>query len=300
MLLMDLVKEYEFHCQSRELSERTIRSYRLLCGYWLDFLRESVGITIVEDVRSIHCKAYIISLQKRGLKPAYINDSLKVVKCLFRYAYEEGYVDTLVTERVHNVRQPKVLIRTFNNAEIKRMLACFTGHGFLDVRNKLILMTLFDTGIRLTELTEMRLPQLRDGHILIHGKGNKERVVPKSPLLAKWFMKYLMLREHYFEYRNVPDLVFLSRNGKPLTNEAIAHMMKDVAKKADVRAEVRVSPHTCRHTFAHSQLRNGLDLYSLSRLMGHESVSITQRYLDGLRNEEVLEQAKKTGVLMNL
>ena len=67
-----------------------------------------------------------------------------------------------------------------------------------------------------------------------------------------------------------------------------------------VDCNVRVSPHTCRHTFAHLQLKNGLDLYSLSRLMGHENIAITQRYLEGVQDKEVLRAAQKSGVLANL
>ena len=76
--------------------------------------------------------------------------------------------------------------------------------------------------------------------------------------------------------------------------------MKKAAESVGVNPLVRVSPHTCRHTFAHQELKNGLDLYSLSRLLGHESVSITQRYLEAVRDEQVLTSAKKTGVLANL
>ena len=76
--------------------------------------------------------------------------------------------------------------------------------------------------------------------------------------------------------------------------------MKKAAKDVGVSSLVRVSPHTCRHSFAHQSLKNGLDLYSLSRLLGHESVSITQRYLEALRDEQVLVSARKTGVLANL
>ena len=80
----------------------------------------------------------------------------------------------------------------------------------------------------------------------------------------------------------------------------LCHYLNDIAAEVGVSPDVRVSPHTCRHTFAHLQLRNGLDLYSLSRLMGHENIAITQRYLDGIRDDEVLEKARATGVLAHL
>lgn len=113
--------------------------------------------------------------------------------------------------------------------------------------------------------------------------------------------KYLSTRENFFAYRRVPENVFLSRNGRPMTTEAIHRVIKIAGKAVGRDAEIIcVSPHTCRHTFAQMQLKNGLDLYSLSRLMGHSNISITQRYLEGLRDFEVLNACKATGILMNL
>ncbi len=92
----------------------------------------------------------------------------------------------------------------------------------------------------------------------------------------------------------------MSKNGKKLTPEAVNKLMKKAAKALGINPLVRISPHTCRHTFAHQELKNGLDLYSLSRLLGHESVNITQRYLEAVRDDQILTSAKKTGVLANL
>lgn len=300
MLLEHLLAEFEFHCTARELSPKTIVGYQRQIGYLLRFLLEQHNIKELEDVRPVHIKEYLVSMQKLGRKPAYINDLLKAFKCIFKYAFEEGYTKTLITEKVKNVRQPKVLIQTFVPKEIKNMIAFYSGHTFLDLRNKVILMMFFDTGIRLSELTNMHLWQVKADYFLIQGKGNKERIVPKSALLGKWLIKYLAVRESYFAYKAAPDYVFLSKNGQRLTHEAVHRVVRIAGKEVGVNPSVRVSPHTCRHTFAHLQLQNGLDLYSLSRLMGHESISITQRYLDGIRNEEVLLAAKKTGVLTNL
>ena len=190
--------------------------------------------------------------------------------------------------------------RTFTEQEVKKLTEYYSGHTFMEVRNRLMLMTFFDTGIRVSELIDLKLSQVKDEYILIHGKGDKERVVPKSPLLNKWMFKYLNTRENFFAYRRVPENVFLSRNGRPMTTEAIHRVIKIAGKAVGVSRDIRVSPHTCRHTFAQMQLKNGLDLYSLSRLMGHSNISITQRYLEGLRDFEVLNACKATGILMNL
>jgi len=154
--------------------------------------------------------------------------------------------------------------------------------------------------MRLTEVITLRAEQIREDSILVHGKGNKERLVPVSPYLAKSLMQYQMVREAYFEGKLPERYLFVSRSGKKLTHEGIAKFMKVAATEVGVNGSIRVSPHTCRHTFAHLQLRNGLDIYSLSRVMGHESISITQRYLEGIKDDQVLKAAQKTGVLQNL
>lgn len=300
MLLTDAAKEFEFNCQCRKLSDKTIRNYGKLIGYLLDYLKEQHKVLCLEDVRPMYIKAYLMMLQERGAKPQYINDQLKAFKVLFRYLYEEGYTDSILTERIKNVKQPKTIIKTFTEQEVKKMTEYYSGHTFMEVRNRLMLMTFFDTGIRVSELIDLKLSQVKDEYILIHGKGDKERVVPKSPLLNKWMFKYLSTRENFFAYRRVPENVFLSRNGRPMTTEAIHRVIKIAGKAVDVSRDIRVSPHTCRHTFAQMQLKNGLDLYSLSRLMGHSNISITQRYLEGLRDFEVLNACKATGILMNL
>lgn len=99
---------------------------------------------------------------------------------------------------------------------------------------------------------------------------------------------------------NHGDNLFLSKTGKPLTDEAIARMLKQAAQAVGVSNTIRVSPHTCRHTFAQIQLKNGLDLYSLSRIMGHTNISITQRYLQGLKDKDIVRRGEMYSPLMNL
>lgn len=96
------------------------------------------------------------------------------------------------------------------------------------------------------------------------------------------------------------DNYFLSYRNKLLTTEAVERIVRLCGEKANVNKNIRCSPHTCRHYFAQAQLRNGLDVYSLSRLLGHENVIITKRYLQGLKDKEVLELGMKSSPLMNL
>lgn len=300
MTIQELKQEFIFDCKVRDLAPRTVQNYEKQLNYFVRFLKESQGVEELEDLKPIHIKQFIAMLQEKKNKPSYINDLLKAVKCMCGYALREGYKSELITKRVKNVKEPKVLIHTFSDEEIINMIQFFDGEDYLNVRNRLMLMMLFDTGLRISELMNMKSEQIKVGYFVIYGKGRKERVVPQSAIISKWMMKYNRIRTVYFEYRDKDEYYFLSKNGKQLTEEAVCKFMKKAAKEVGVNPLVRISPHTCRHTFAHQELKNGLDLYSLSRLLGHESVSITQRYLEAIRDDQILTSAKKTGVLANL
>ena len=301
MSLYELIHEFLFDCKVRELSDQTIINYDRQLHKFRSFVKENFQVIQFEDLKPIHVKQYVSSLQDRGCKPAYTNDMLKAVKCLCSYAQREGYSEDVLTKRVKNVKEPKVLIHTFSSKEISLLIRYYNGNDYLSIRNRMILMIFFDTGIRVSELINMKLDQIQDTYFVIYGKGRKESVVPKNPMVGKYLYKYLNAREKYFMARNCEeDYVFLSKNGRRLTGEGISKFMKDAADAVGVNPKVRVSPHTCRHTFAHQQLKNGLDLYSLSRLLGHESVSITQRYLEAIEDTQILTSARKTSVLANL
>lgn len=300
MLLTTVRDEFVFHCQYRKLSPKTIGNYTKQIDYLLRFLQQEKKTVHIEDVRPNDIKAFLLTMSKAGRTANYVNDLLKAYKVFFRYAYGENYTEELLTAKIQNVKKPKVIIRTFTETELKKMSNYYQGHDYLTIRNKVIMMMLIDTGIRLSELTGMTEEQIKYDYIIIRGKGNKERVVPKSPLLSKWLLKFLAVRKSYFTYRVIPENIFLSKNGKPLTNTMIDKIVKEAGKACDVSPDVRVSAHTFRHTYAQFQLKAGLDIYSLSRLLGHESISITQTYLNGMRDKEVLKQAEKTSPLMNI
>lgn len=198
-------------------------------------------------------------------------------------------------------REPKVLIKTFNDDEVRSLLSVFDYSTFLSARNKMVLAIAFDTGARNTEICEIKREDIRDNVILLHGKGNKERNVPISPYLHKVMLKYERMRDYYFDDKVLHyDNYLLSRTGRPLTKEALEHIFNQANQQAKVRDNIRCSPHTARHYFAQACLRNGLDLYSVSRLLGHENINITKRYLQSLEDHNIVEMAAKASPLFNL
>lgn len=184
MLLTSVRDEFIFHCQCRKLSPKTIKNYTKQIDYLLRFLQQEKGITHIEDVNPQFIKQFLFTMTRAGRTINYVNDLLKAYKVFFRYAYDEKYTSTPLAKNIKNQQNPKVIIRTFTEAELKRMSNYYQGHDYLTIRNKVIMMLLIDTGIRLSELTGLTEDQLKFDYIVIHGKGNKERVVPKPPCSA--------------------------------------------------------------------------------------------------------------------
>ena len=291
----DILEEFRVECELRKWSPRTIKSHYNNLKNFLTYLDVNLSITELEQIKTPHIKKYVLYLNSKGLKPTYINVILKAVRAYFKYVTAEGYIAVNPALKVDWQREGKVIIQTFTDEEVGRMMNVYSGSNYLSIRNKLILAIAFDTGARNTEICSIREQDIRDNVILIHGKGNKERHVPLTPYLRKLIARYRRERQRYFADKYwVPDYLLLSRTGRQMTKEA---MFREAGERADVRKEVRCSPHTARHYFAQTHLRNGLDVYSVSRLLGHENINITKRYLQSLQDENIVEMAVRTSPL---
>lgn len=301
MLARETLEEFRLECQLRRLTVRTIKSYYNSTSLFLTYLERHQKINVLEEIRPQHIKQYIQYLIQKNLSPSYINAILRCLRAYFRYAVEEQYLSSNPASKISWQKQGKVLINTFTDAEVKALLDVFDFSTFLSARNKLILAIAFDTGARNTEMCDILEEDVRDNVILIHGKGNKERHVPLTPYLKRAIMKYRRIKEFYFADQIIPyHNLLLSRTGRPLTKEAMEHIFHQAESKVNIRKEIRCSPHTARHYFAQTHLRNGLDVYSVSRLLGHENINITKRYLQSMQDESIVELAVVTSPLRNL
>lgn len=301
MLGKHCLDEFKLDCQLRRLSDRTIKGYYNNTLNFLTYAERHHEVTEVDEIRTIHIKHYIQYLLNKKLTATYINGILKCLRAFFRYAIQEEYICTNPALKVKMQKEPKVLIKAFNDDEVRSLLSAFDYSTFLSARNKMVLAIAFDTGARNTEICDIKCGDIRENVILIHGKGNKERNVPISPYLRRVMLKYERMRNYYFDDKVIPyDNYLLSRTGRPLTKEALEHIFNQANQKAKVRDSIRCSPHTARHYFAQSCLRNGLDVYSVSRLLGHENINITKRYLQSLEDHAIVEMAAKASPLFNL
>ncbi|CEQ31857.1 tyrosine recombinase XerC [[Clostridium] sordellii] len=300
MFLDDVYKEYMYEIQIKNYSERTIKGYKNNLNKFFNYCKSEHKITELEEINHIHIKQYLNFLKGRNLSETYINTILKNIRSFYTYCYKEEYCLN-VAKKVSCLKENKVIIQTFTDSEVRKMLDAYRMDTYINARNKCIVALLIDTGIRNSELCGITRLDVKDTVIHILGKVRKERIVPISPMLKKIMIKYERIRDMYLKdnilsYNNY----FLSYRCRPLTVEAIERVLKIAGERARVRDTIRCSPHTCRHYFAQTQLRNGLDIYSLSRLLGHETVDITKRYLQSIKDEKIIEMSISTSPLMNL
>ena len=301
MFTREILEEFKLECELRRLTPRTIKGYYNSSLQFLTWLEKQQDIIELEEIRTTHIKMYMQYLIKKNLSPSYINSVLRCIRAYFRYAVEEDYLRLNPAEKINWQRQGKVLINTFTDEEVRALLNVFDFSTYLSARNKLVLAIAFDTGARNSEICDILEKDIRDNVILLHGKGNKERHVPLTPYLKRAILKYRRIKDVYFEDKPIPyKNLLLSRTGRPLTKEAIEHIFNQAALQVEIREEIRCSPHTARHYFAQTHLRNGLDVYSVSRLLGHENINITKRYLQSLQDSSIVEMAVKTSPLRNL
>lgn len=302
MLLEDCLKEFIFDCKLRKLSERTIKSYRGNCERLFQFLEREYQVKELEYCNVKCIQGYIQFLTNQGLKESYINSIIKCVTAFFEYCYKEEYVHKNVMKKIRYQKEPITLIETFTNEEVHKMILYYGGSRFLDYRNKLIMIMLFDSGIRNSELCDIKMDDIKESHIVINGKGKKIRHVPITAIINKFMIKYLRSRENYIKDKIAyqKEYLFLSQKGKKLTVETIENIVRNCGVGCDIRSDIRCSPHTCRHFYAQSQLKNGCDLFTVSKLLGHNNINITKRYLNSINDDDFYKMAIRTSPLSNL
>lgn len=297
MKISTAAKEYLIEIEVRKFTPKTIRSYRNNLNLFLRFCAEETDITDIEDLSLAVVRQFSLYMSSRGKKGSYINGLLKVAKAFIQYCYDEGYGGFNTKKNFKWCKQDKAVIMAFKPSDVRQMLRSCRGGDYIHIRDTAVLTMFFETGIRCWELCCIQKKDIHDDFIIINGKNHKQRVVPITPVLRKALLKYDTAKDNYFNLKNTDDYYFLSFHGRQLTNSAVEHIVK---RHGEGITDIRVSPHTCRHFYAQQQIKMGTDLYTISRLLGHENIQITQTYLNSLRDDDVINFAKQRSVLMSM
>ena len=296
MRITEAMQEYLIETEVRKYTQKTIRNYRNNLNLFLRFC-EQEQIFEMDAVNMKLIQRFTKYMVQHGKKGSYVNGLLKTIKAFIQFCYEEEYGGFDTRAQFKWCKQEKTIITAFRVSDVKKMMQSCKGGDFLSKRDGAILTMFFETGVRCWELCCIKSCDIHEDYIIINGKNHKQRVVPITPILKRAMLRYEAEKERYFTLKSTDDFYFLSFHGRQLNNSGVEHIVK---KRGEGVEAIRVSPHTCRHFYAQQQMKMGTDLYTISRLLGHENIQITQIYLNSLRDEEIIQVAKQKSVLMSI
>ena len=274
------IKEYQNYLKlERGLSQNTIQNYTFDIEKLVLFLEANsinqTPITISEE--TIQQFIYHISSLVNARSQARLISGLK---SFFTYILFEDYRKDNPLELIEVPKTGRKLPDTLSTIEIDQLIAAINLATPEGERNRAMLETLYSCGLRVSELTSLKISDLffEEGFIKVTGKGNKQRFVPIGKTTEKYILTYKeQIRVHLNIQKGDEDTLFLNRRGKQLTRAMIFTIIKDLAVKINLNKTI--SPHTFRHSFATHLLENGADLRSIQLMLGHESITTTEVYM---------------------
>lgn len=263
----------------RGLSANTIANYvfdiEKLCAY----LDEHQIVVSPVDITEASLQEFVYEISK-SVNPRSQARILSGLKSFFMYLVFEDYRADNPLELIESPRLGRKLPDTLNTQDIDNLIAAIDLTKPEGDRNRAIIETLYGCGLRVSELTDLKLSDLffEEGFIKVTGKGNKQRFVPISEYTQKVINFYKNYKRNELAIqKSFEDILFLNRRGKQLTRAMVFTIIKDLAKK--INLQKNISPHTLRHSFATHLLENGADLRSIQLMLGHESITTTEIYV---------------------
>lgn len=261
----------------RGLSDNTIKSYRQdldEAGAFFD--KHTSDITKVDQFVILN---FLESLQKQHKAPNTIIRAVSTLRRFFQYLVQFHVIKDDPMLKVDSPKKAQTLPDVLTIAEVNKLLAVPDTSKKLGVRDRAILETLYATGLRVSELVNLKLGDLHLPMNLIQtiGKGDKERIIPISDVAVDWLNQYMKTtRVQLLDGKSNTEYLFLNAHGRQLTRQAIWQMIKKYVNQAGIKRHV--TPHTLRHSFATHLLENGADLRIVQELLGHSDISTTQIY----------------------
>lgn len=256
----------------RNYSEHTIRSYMNdLCDFLSFMEKNSLRLSDI-DIRKIH--SFISFLFIKNSKST-VSRKITTLRSFYSYLTRKGIVKNNPAKLVSLPKKENYLPTFLSVDEVFSLVCASEKNTILALRNKAILELLYSSGLRVSEITSIRLQELNmeDNVIKVKGKGKKERIVPVGSKALEAIRNYLYRRD---ELKPISDILFLNNRGRPLSERSIGRIVKKLSIICGIPKDV--SPHVLRHTFATHMLGSGADLRVIQEMLGHSNLSTTQRY----------------------
>ncbi len=262
----------------KNLSENSVESYKNdIAGLFVFF--ESIGVKDLNDVKVDSLNRYFELQREFGKTPSTVSRYLSSIKGFFSYLKKNEYIQNDPTEKLASVRSSRKLPVVLSVSEVEKILEQPNTASTYGLRDRAILELFYSSGLRVSELTGLKISDLfLDEEIIrVLGKGSKQRLVPVGESARHWITEYLVKSRPMLEKKlKSKNIVFLSTRGTQLSRMSIWKLVAKYSSAAGITKDVH--PHTFRHSFATHLVEGGADLRAVQEMLGHSDISTTQIY----------------------
>jgi integrase/recombinase XerD len=308
-----LLNEYRLNLEALNRSPKTVTWYLAILSKYFAFLASNQLLKPLQQLGTAELRAYILHLQQTTrwansphikkttgkLSPFSIQGEVRAIKAFWSYLEHEGYLERNPLAKFPLPKVPQKPIQAFTWDQIKILLYHIDKNSAVGAKYYTIILILLDSGVRISELTNLKIQDLDLQHncLRVMGKGQKLRTVPISAPTRKQLNHYLNNTRPFLCH--IESLyVFPTNEGTPISSNSVQQFLRRLANKADING-IRCSPHTFRHTFATLSIAGGGNLFTLKEIMGHRALATTQKYVH-LQPEQLQLQHAQFSPVVNL
>lgn len=291
----DIIESYKEYLEvERGYSIHTVNNYLDDIDDFLKYIQKN-RIDSIRNISINVARYYLMELNKNCYKATSVSRKLSSLRGLYRFMILEGHTNSNVFNEISAPKHEKLLPKQLYVDEIEAMFDSIDCKTVIGRRNYALLEMLYDTGIRVSELCELKVTDINynSDFITIYGKGKKERSVPLLKSLKSALQDYVAFSRSELLMKNKEsstDILFLNFRGGPLTPRGVRVILDEITDKTS--DNIKVHPHMIRHSFATHLLNGGADLRSVQKLLGHTNLATTQIYTHVSREQLISEYAK--------
>ena len=277
--MQEFLKEYLTYVRlEKNLSENSVLSYKNDLSKFIMYLKKT-GIEDLNKVTPLTISEYFNKQRRLEMSGSTSSRYLSALKGFFSYLYDQSYVENDPTDILKSSRRRRKLPSVLTVNEINKIFKCPDTSTLLGLRDRAMLELCYSSGLRVSELINLKINDLLFGDEVIRvlGKGSKQRIVPVGKSAVKWVTEYLKSARPSLENKiRSQNIIFLNRRGTKLSRMGIWKIFNRYTKEAGIKKEVH--PHTFRHSFATHLVEGGADLRAVQEMLGHSDISTTQIY----------------------
>jgi integrase/recombinase XerC len=276
----DAIQKFlQYLMDERHFSEHTVKAYNSDLQSLLTYLNEE-NITLIKDVEFFILRGYVANLFDKEYSKSTIERNIASLKSFYKFLIKKGFLEENPAKQLKFPRKEKKLFNVFNIDDIFLLLSKPDRSEIAGLRDALILELLYATGLRVSELINLNISDIdfTGKRLRVLGKGKKERIIPLSDYHIDLITDYIKRRSTLCRNKEIiGNQLLINKHGGRLTDRSVRRILEKYLTLCGL--PLLYSPHTIRHTFATHLLENGADLRSIQELLGHSSLSTTEKYI---------------------